>query len=60
MTHLVMQIAWNKVEGVAVDVHVHRIANRLGWMKTTKPEETRKRLEEMLPRYNATNFYVVA
>ena len=50
MAHLVMQIAWNKVEGIAVDVHVHRIVNRLGWMKTSTPEQTRERLQEMLPR----------
>ncbi|KJH50360.1 base excision DNA repair protein, HhH-GPD family [Dictyocaulus viviparus] len=50
MAHLVLQIAWNKVDGIAVDTHVHRIVNRLGWMKTTTPESTRVRLQEMLPR----------
>ncbi|VDM56782.1 unnamed protein product [Angiostrongylus costaricensis] len=29
MAHLVMQIAWNRVDGIAVDTHVHRIVNRL-------------------------------
>lgn len=35
-----------------VDTHVHRISNRLGWLKkpTKTPEETRKSLEEWLPR----------
>lgn len=35
-----------------VDTHVHRISNRLGWLKkaTKTPEETRKCLEEWLPR----------
>ena len=35
-----------------VDVHVHRISNRLGWVrkKTKEPEQTRKDLESWLPR----------
>ena len=34
-----------------VDTHVHRIANRLQWLKkkTKEPESTRKSLEEWLP-----------
>lgn len=32
-----------------MDTHVHRISNRLGWVKTKTPEETRKALEEVLP-----------
>jgi endonuclease III len=36
-----MQYAWDKTEGIGVDVHVHRISNRLGWARTT-PEATRK------------------
>lgn len=30
--------------GIGVDVHVHRISNRLGWVKTAKgtPEDTRE------------------
>uniref|UniRef100_A0A8C6TZ97 Endonuclease III-like protein 1 n=1 Tax=Neogobius melanostomus TaxID=47308 RepID=A0A8C6TZ97_9GOBI len=52
MAHLAMDIAWDQVSGIGVDTHVHRISNRLGWTKkTTKsPEETRKALEEWLPR----------
>ncbi|MBD3397606.1 endonuclease III [Candidatus Micrarchaeota archaeon] len=34
---------------LAVDVHVHRIANRLGWVKTKKPLDTEKKLLEILP-----------
>ncbi|VCW67058.1 unnamed protein product [Gulo gulo] len=36
----------------AVDTHVHRIANRLGWTKavTKSPEKTRAALEAWLPR----------
>lgn len=52
MAHLAMSIAWKQVSGIGVDTHVHRIANRLGWMrtKTKNPEETRRALEEWLPR----------
>lgn len=52
MAHLAMAVAWGTVSGIAVDTHVHRISNRLRWTKkTTKtPEETRKNLEEWLPR----------
>ncbi|OEH80468.1 endonuclease III-like protein [Cyclospora cayetanensis] len=45
--------AWNAFEGIAVDVHVHRISNRLGWVKTKTPEETEIALEDCLPRHVA-------
>ncbi|KAK6745292.1 hypothetical protein RB195_011801 [Necator americanus] len=50
MAHLVLQIAYDKVDGIAVDTHVHRIVNRLGWMETNTPEKTREKLQKMLPR----------
>uniref|UniRef100_A0A674JAY3 Endonuclease III-like protein 1 n=1 Tax=Terrapene triunguis TaxID=2587831 RepID=A0A674JAY3_9SAUR len=52
MAHLVMNIAWNNVTGIGVDTHVHRISNRLKWVKkeTKTPEETRVALEDWLPR----------
>lgn len=34
MAHLVLQEAFNKIEGVSVDTHVHRICNRLKWVKS--------------------------
>ena len=36
--------------GICVDVHVHRITNRLGWLETRHPDETEARLREILPR----------
>ncbi len=36
--------------GICVDTHVHRICNRLGWVKTRYPDETEKRLREILPQ----------
>ncbi|XP_071796644.1 endonuclease III-like protein 1 [Asterias amurensis] len=52
MAHIIMDIAWNQLTGIGVDTHVHRISNRLKWVKkpTSLPEETRKGLEEWLPR----------
>ncbi|XP_010904324.2 endonuclease III-like protein 1 [Esox lucius] len=52
MAHLAMDIAWNQVSGIGVDTHVHRISNRLGWtrVRTKNPEQTRKALEDWLPR----------
>ena len=35
---------------IAVDIHVHRISNRLGWVKTTKPEETEQVLQKIIPK----------
>ena len=43
MAILVLKTAFGKVEGISVDTHVHRIANRLEWVEETKtPEQTRK------------------
>jgi endonuclease-3 len=37
-------------EGLCVDTHVHRISNRLGYVRTKHPEETEFALREKLPR----------
>jgi endonuclease-3 len=50
MAYLLMTHAWNKTEGIGVDVHVHRISNRLGWVTTKSPEETRLALQGWLPK----------
>jgi endonuclease-3 len=36
--------------GICVDTHVHRIANRLGWVRTSSPEDTEAALRAGLPR----------
>lgn len=33
-----MQVLFNKIEGIAVDTHVHRISNILQWVETKYPE----------------------
>ncbi|XP_076896255.1 endonuclease III homolog 1, chloroplastic-like [Bidens hawaiensis] len=51
MAHLVMNVAWDNVQGICVDTHVHRICNRLGWVPQTKtPEGTREALQMWLPK----------
>jgi len=35
---------------ISVDIHVHRITNRWGYVKGTRPEATMQALEERLPR----------
>lgn len=51
MAFLTLLVAWNLNHGIGVDVHVHRITNRLGWHQrpTKKPEETRLNLQSWLP-----------
>src|SRR5579871_6249385 len=34
---------------ICVDVHVHRISNRLGWVQTKTPDQTEIALERILP-----------
>jgi endonuclease-3 len=38
------------IPSLAVDTHVHRISNRLGWVKTKNPEETEFKLMELIPK----------
>jgi endonuclease-3 len=47
--NIVLAFAYDKIV-IPVDVNVHRISNRLGWVKTTKMEDTEKELEKILPK----------
>ena len=38
------------IPAICVDIHVHRICNRLGWIATTGPQATELRLRELLPK----------
>ncbi len=46
--NLVLSEGFHK-PAICVDVHVHRISNRLGYVKTKTPEETEFALREKLP-----------
>ncbi len=37
-------------DALPVDTHVHRIANRLGFVSTKKPEETEMELKKLIPK----------
>lgn len=37
------------IPAICVDVHVHRISNRLGWVKTKTPDETEMELRKLIP-----------
>ena len=37
-------------ERISVDIHVHRVTNRWGYVQTRSPEETMRALEQTLPR----------
>jgi endonuclease III len=41
---LVMILAFRSLQHICVDTHVHRIANRLGWVRTAVPDETEQAL----------------
>ena len=46
--NLVITLAYDK-PGICVDVHVHRISNRWGYIKTKNPYETEMVLRKVLP-----------
>jgi len=47
--NLVVTVGYDK-PGICVDVHVHRISNRWGYVKTRTPEETEQALRRRLPK----------
>lgn len=47
--NLVLGLGFN-VPAICVDTHVHRISNRLGWVKTDTAEQTQIMLERILPK----------
>ncbi|MDY0289611.1 MAG: endonuclease III [Sphaerochaeta sp.] len=38
------------IEAICVDCHVHKIANRMGWVSTKTPEQTEIALQNVMPR----------
>jgi endonuclease III len=46
--NLVMILAFQSEENICVDIHVHRIANRLGWVQTRDPEDTERALYRVI------------
>jgi len=51
--NLVLILAFKSLNNICVDTHVHRISNRLGWVRTNTPDET----EQALYRATATRWW---
>jgi endonuclease III len=47
--NIVVTLAFQRA-GIAVDTHVHRISNRLGYVKTKTPDDTEMALRRKLPQ----------
>ncbi|MCG8568744.1 MAG: endonuclease III [Spirochaetes bacterium] len=49
-------------DSICVDTHVHRVSNRMGWVKTKSPEETEFALKEIIPQqyWKSLNDYLVS
>lgn len=59
--NLVLILAHRSSDNICVDTHVHRISNRLGWVRTPTPEETEHALYAVAPRkwWAVINLYLV-
>jgi endonuclease-3 len=59
--NLVLILAHRSDENICVDTHVHRIANRLGWVQTRTPEQTAHALYRATRRrwWPIINLYLV-
>ncbi len=38
------------IPAICVDTHVHRLANRLGWVHTANPDDTERELQKIVPK----------
>lgn len=59
--NLVLILSHASKNNICVDTHVHRIANRMGWVKTKTPDETEQALYRVLPKrwWPDVNLYLV-
>jgi endonuclease-3 len=59
--NLVMILAFGGRDNICVDTHVHRLSNRLGWVKTREPLETEEALYSATDRrwWPLINLYLV-
>jgi endonuclease-3 len=59
--NLVRIVAHRRADSICVDTHVHRIANRFGWVRTRTPEQTERALYEVTARrwWSRLNLYLV-
>jgi endonuclease-3 len=59
--NLVMILGFRSLDNICVDTHVHRISNRLGWVRTALPDETEQALYRATDRqwWPYINLYLV-
>jgi len=59
--NLVLILGFKSLRNICVDIHVHRISNRLGWVQTATPERTEQALYERVPArwWPYLNLYLV-
>ena len=59
--NLVLILSHGSRDNICVDTHVHRIANRLGWVRTKSPDETEQALYRTVARtwWPDVNLYLV-
>jgi endonuclease-3 len=59
--NLVLILAHSSQDNICVDTHVHRISNRMGWVKTRTPDETERALYRATARrwWPIINLYLV-
>jgi endonuclease-3 len=59
--NLVLILAFKSLKNICVDTHVHRISNRLGWVRTDAPDETERALYRATARrwWPYINLYLV-
>src|SRR5688572_24583929 len=59
--NLVLILGFRSLRNICVDIHVHRISNRLGWVRTTHPEKTEQALYKAVPArwWPLINLYLV-
>lgn len=48
--NLVLILGFKSGDNICVDTHVHRISNRMGWVRTRQPEDTERALYEVTDR----------
>lgn len=59
--NLVLILAFKSLRNICVDTHVHRISNRMGWVRTTTPDDTEQALYRATARrwWPYINLYLV-
>lgn len=59
--NLVLILSHASRDNICVDTHVHRISNRLGWVRTRTPDQTEQALYRVVPKrhWPNVNLYLV-